>query len=307
MKELLSNQQIECPEYLLEEARKLPPVATAIVNAGAELPIQSAKLAFDEQLIEPVLVGDAQQIRQQAEKLDWDISAIRLVEAGDEVAAAQKAVALAKGNEVAALMKGDVHTDNLLRAVLHRDHGLRTERRLSHVFHMSFPGREERICITDAAINVLPSLEDKLHITCNAIKLLHRLGIAEPKLALLSATEQANDSMPSSVDAAQIAAMDFESAIVNGPFALDNAVSEQAARLKGIDSSVPGQADVLVVPNIEAGNILFKQMVYFMSAAAAGIVLGARVPITLTSRADPPAARLASTALAAIYASADSR
>jgi len=313
MQAMLSNKRVECPAGLLSRAKqRSASVPTAIVNAGADLPMMSAKLAFEEGLIEPVLVGDCEAIRAIAKRLQWNITSLRLVAAESEQEAAHRSAELARDGEVAALMKGDVHTDNLLKAVLKKDNGLRTGNRLSHVFYMTLPGSDESLCCTDGAINVQPSLEDKIHITRNAIALLHRLGNAQPKVAVLSATEQASPAMQSSVDAAEIVARaragelfaEEPGAIVEGPFAFDNAVSREAAEMKGMKSEVAGQPDILVVPNIEAGNIAFKQMVYFMGACAAGIVLGAKVPITLTSRADPAAARLASTALASLYASA---
>lgn len=303
---MLSEAPVECPQSLLTRAQHHPRVSTAVVGAAGKLPLESARLAQQNGLIEPVLVGDPNAISACAKEIGWEISALRIVAAGDEVEAAATAVSLARSGEVQSLMKGDLHTDHLLRAVLNRDTGLRTDRRLSHVFHMTLPGSDEALCITDGAINVAPSLQDKINIALNAIDLLHALGNAEPRIALLSATEQETATMPSSVDAAELvrraAAGEIPGALVDGPFAFDNAVSVEAARVKGITSPVAGHADVLLVPNIETGNALFKQMVYFMSAAAAGIVLGATVPITLTSRADPPAARLASAALAAIYA-----
>lgn len=311
MKNMLSNLKIECPAGLLSKAKAQAalsglPTPTAVVNAGAELPMQSAKIAYEEGLITPVLVGDGAAIRIIAKQLQWDISAIRVVTASSEIEAAEQSAILARDNEVGALMKGDVHTDNLLRAVLSKDNGLRTANRLSHVFHMTVPGSDNSLCITDGAINVSPTLEDKLHITRNAIELQHRLGNQKPKMALISATEVPSSAMPSSLEAADIVRLaqqgELPGATIEGPFGFDNAVSRTAADLKGMDSEVAGQPDVLVMPNIEAGNVAFKQMVYFMSACAAGIVLGAKVPITLTSRADPPAARLASVALASVYA-----
>ena len=201
-------------------------------------------------------------------------------------------------------MKGHLHTGTLMRAVLNREKGLRTEHCLSHVFHMTLPGGDMPLCITDAAINVLPNIEQKLHIARNAIELLHALGNSNPKVALLSGSEVVTPSMPSSVEAAEIAkrasSIGWDDAIVDGPLAFDLAVSPQAAAAKGITSPVAGEADVILVPNLETGNALFKLMVHFMSATAAGIVLGAKVPLVLTSRADPAAAGLASAALAAI-------
>jgi phosphate acetyltransferase len=308
MTSMLSSTPIECPQYLLDKASALTPAPTAIVNAGAQLPMESAKEAFEKNLIEPVLVGDIAVINAIAKTLGWDISALRVIAAHGEVAAAETSVALARSSEVSSLMKGNLHTDNLLRAVIHRDTGLRTGSRLSHVFHMTLPGSDNAICITDAAINVLPTVNVKLDIARNVTALMHALGNNAPKIALLSATEVATASVPSSMDAeaimkeAQNGAV--PGAIVDGPFAFDIAVSPAAAKIKGIKSPVAGCADVLLVPNIEAGNVLFKQMVYFMSAAAAGIVMGAKVPIVLTSRADPVAARLASAALASIVANA---
>lgn len=305
---MLSSIPIECPQYLLEKAKPLPSTLTAVVNAGSRLPLESCRLATEEGLITPVLVGDPKQIQAVATEIDWDISDVRIVSAEDEVSAAQAAVALARGAEVSSLMKGDIHTDNLLRAVIDKELGLRTGARLSHVFHMTLPGSDDALCITDAAINVQPTIAIKLDIARNVTALLHSLGNTDPKIAVLSATEVATPSMPSSVEAATVVEEAANGAVpgatLGGPFAFDNAVSPKAAKLKGIEGPVAGNADVLLVPNIETGNALFKQMVYFMSAAAAGVVLGATVPIILTSRADPAAARLASTALASIYANA---
>lgn len=302
----LSTAPVECPASLLRRAEALPPAKTAVVNAGSELVMQSAKLATEQGLITPVLVGDQSRIQTLAKQLDWDMTDLRIVPASDEVDAAQAAVALARSNEVSALMKGDIHTDQLLKAVIDKELGLRTGTRLSHIFHMSVSNSDAEICITDAVINVQPSVAIKLDIARNATQLMHAIGYHEPKIAVLSATEVPTASMPSSMEAQDVvnaaAAGEVAGALVGGPFAFDNAVSPAAAELKQIDHPVAGQADVLLVPNIETGNALFKQMVYFMGAAAAGVVLGAKVPIVLTSRADPAAARLAATALAAIYA-----
>lgn len=302
----LSTHTVECPQYLLDNANGLPAAATAVVNAGSKVVMHSTKLATDEGLISPVLVGDTNAIQSLALDLNWDISNVRVIQAKNEDEAAAVAVSLAKGHEVASLMKGHIHTDHLLKAVINKELGLRTERRLSHVFHMSVPNSNAAICITDAVINVSPSVNIKLDIARNATSLMHALGYEQPKIAVLSATEVATPAMPSSMEAQEVVhaaqAGEIEGALLGGPFAFDNAVSPLAAKLKGITDPVAGNADVLLVPNIETGNALFKQMVYFMGAAAAGLVLGATVPIILTSRADPAAARLASAALAAIYA-----
>jgi len=304
----LCSTPVECPPSLLTRAAPLPRATTAVVNAGSPVVMKSVKMAVDESLIEPVLVGNSSNIYAAAQEINWDISEFRIVDATDEESSASAAVSLARNNEVSSLMKGNIHTDNLLRAVINKEHGLRTGTRLSHVFHMSVPNSAAAICITDAAINVLPSVAIKLDIARNVTKLLHSIGYQQPKIAVLSATEVATKAMPSSLEAAEVVAAantgEVEGALVGGPFAFDNAVSPAAAKLKKITHPVAGNADVLLVPNIETGNALFKQMVYFMGAAAAGVVLGAKVPIILTSRADPAAARLAATALASIYANA---
>jgi phosphotransacetylase len=276
----------------------------AVAGAGHPLVMDSARRATEGGFVEPVLVGDADGINEIARQVGWDISQIRLVPADGERQAAETAASLARGGEVAALMKGHVHTDTLMRAILTRSAGLRTDRRVSHIFHMTVPGRDRVIHITDAAVNVQPGVAEKLDIVLNAVDLAQNLGMETPKVAMLSGAETVNPAMPSSVEADEVVRLAnsgaVKGAIVDGPFGFDNAVSPEAARIKGVDSPVAGQADILVVPNLEAGNFLFKQMVYFMSATAAGIVLGAKVPVVLTSRADPPEARLAAAAIASI-------
>ncbi|MEH6473132.1 MAG: bifunctional enoyl-CoA hydratase/phosphate acetyltransferase [Halopseudomonas sp.] len=300
---MLSNTPTEYPGLLLEKAKALPAIPTVIANAVNEVTLTSAKLAAEAGLISPILVGNIAQITDAAAKLEWDLNGIPLVDAEDETQAAQRAVELVIQGEAASLMKGHLHTDTLLRAVIG---SLRTASRLSHVFHMTLPGSDKALCITDAVINVAPTVIDKIHIAQNAINLMHALGNPKPHMAILSGTEEVSRSMQSSVDAAELTKLAkmgaLRGAIVDGPLAFDNAVSLEAANIKGIDSPVAGNADILLVPNLESGNFLFKQMVYFMSATAAGIILGAKVPIILTSRADPPEARVASCALASIYA-----
>ncbi|WMC10976.1 bifunctional enoyl-CoA hydratase/phosphate acetyltransferase [Oceanimonas pelagia] len=301
---MLNTNPKECPPHLLAQARQYPAVSTVVINPVNRVSLASARMAQDEGLIIPVLVGDEARMREEAALMGWDLAGVRLVDASDEAEAARLGVALVSQGEADAIMKGHVHTDVLLRAVLNRAAGLRTDSRLSHVFHMTVPGSCRALCITDAVINVQPGVLDKLHIARNAIELLHALGCDEPRVALLSGTEEVSKAMPSSQDAAELvklAAMGaLPGAVVEGPLAFDNAVSREAAEIKGISGKVPGEADILLVPNLESGNFLFKQMVYFMGATAAGLVLGARVPIILTSRADPPEARLASCALASI-------
>lgn len=303
---MLSQKPYEIPPYLLAKCKGQAPVLTAVAGAGHPVAMESARQAASHGLILPVFVGDQDLIRSIASSMDWDISGCRIVHAPGEDKAPAAAVALAHGHEVSALMKGQVHTDALMSAVVNRELGLRTDRRLSHIFHMTIPERDRVLMITDGAVNVLPNTDTKMHITQNAVDLAHALGNTNPKVALLSGTESVLDAMPSSVDAAEVVKRanngEITGATVDGPFAFDNAISPDAARLKGVDSPVAGQADILVTPNIETGNGLFKMMAYFMSATAAGIVMGAQVPIMLTSRADPPEARVASAALAAIVA-----
>ncbi len=301
---MLSREAFVAPPALLDAARVRGAVPTAIAGADSTVAMESARRAVEAGLIEPCLIGDRRRMAEAAREIGWDLIGVRTIAVDDEHEAVRTAVALARGREVSALMKGQVHTDVLMRAVFHRVSGLREDRRISHVFHMTIPQRDGSLLITDAAVNVNPDVPTKLDIIRNAVGVAHALGNAEPRVAVLSATEQANDTVPSSVAAAEInrraAQGEVTGAIVDGPLAFDNAISPQAAAIKGIDSPVAGKADILVVPNIETGNTLYKAMVFLMSATAAGIVVGARVPIILTSRADPPEARLASVALAAL-------
>ena len=302
---MLSQHPIECPNALLDNAAQYSPARTAIVNATSLIAMESAYLAANASLIEPILVGDRGIITQLATELDWDLTHIEILNAEDEESAAYLSVNLARTGQVSAIMKGQIHTDIFMRAIVNREAGLRTGRRLSHAFYMSVPGSDRVMTITDAAINIAPDLETKKAIIHNSVDMMHALGTKTPKVAVLSATEEENPQIPSSVEAAELtrwAVEEVSEANVFGPMALDNAISPEAARIKDIQNPVAGQADILVVPNIETGNAMFKQLVYCDSACAAGIVLGASVPIVLTSRADPPAARLASMAIATIVA-----
>ncbi len=284
------------------------PVPVAIVNAASPIALESAFLAHRQGLAFPVLVGDAAALGSMAAQYDWMPGDYEIIQAEGEEAAARTAVDLARRGEVAALMKGQIHTDIFMKAVVDRKSGLRTDKRLSHVFHMTIPGSERALLVTDAAVNIAPDLETKKAIVSNAITLAHALGMALPRVALVSATEEQTPRLPSSMDAAALsewATSEIADALVHGPLAFDNAVSPQAAAIKGITHPVAGNADIIVVPNIEAGNILFKELVYCSSACAAGVVLGASVPVILTSRADPPASRLASLAIASILKGAD--
>lgn len=301
---MLAQGQVQCPPRLLAAAQKLVPLRTGVVNAVSRPVMESARDAAQAGVIEPVLIGAEGRVRALADEIAWDISDFDLVDTDSEAEAAALAADAARRGAVGAVMKGHIHTDVYMRALLKREAELRTGRRLSHVFHMSVPDSDRALLISDAALNTHPDFDTKKAITANAVLLARAIGLERPRVALLSATEEANEAVPSSIEAGELAkwaaAGGVADADVFGPLAFDLAVSPDAAQLKGVDSPVAGRADLVVVPDIVSGNALFKMMVYFMGACAAGLVLGAKIPILLTSRADPPAARLASAALAAI-------
>jgi phosphotransacetylase/acyl dehydratase len=294
--------------HVIELARALEPPRTAIVHPVDDNSLRGAVEAADARLLVPVLVGPEARIRAAAQEGGIDISAAELVDAPHSHAAAAMAVALAREGKVQALMKGALHTDELMSAVVAHDTGIRTDRRLSHVFVMDVPTYPRLLLITDAAINIQPTLEDKRDIVQNAIDLARALGIARPRVAILSAVETVYPKMPSTIDAAALCKMADRGQIVggvlDGPLAFDNAISAEAAKAKGIVSPVAGQPDILVVPDIESGNMLAKQLSYLAEAESAGLVLGASVPIALTSRADGPLSRTVSAALASLVAHA---
>ena len=303
---MLSQLTPVCPQPLLNQAQALPAMVTAVVNAGSELALESAKLAFEAGIIVPILVGNIAAIQKAAQAIDWNIDQFELIASESEEDSAANAVQCVHQGTAKLLMKGNLHTDVLIRALLNKEHGLRTGERLSHLFHMSVPGSDRVLCITDAVVNVSPDTKTQLSILRGATDVMHALGILKPKVALLSATEVVTQAMPSSIAAKELLAamsdQDHQAADVFGPLAFDGAMSPEAAKIKGITHPVAGYADVLLVPNIETGNAIFKQLVYFNGATAAGVLMGAKVPVMLTSRADPPAARLASAALAVVYA-----
>ena len=277
------------------------PVRTAIVWPCDEVSLGGAIQAFKDKLIVPVLVGSEAKIVSLAESMKIDLGSIRIIDVGESRTAAIKAVELARKGEVQMLMKGSLHTDELMSAVVSREGGMRTGRRISHVFALDVPSYHKPLLVTDAAINIQPDLETKIDILQNAIDMMITLEVANPKVAILSAVESVNAAIPSTLDAAALCKMvdrgQITGAIVDGPLAFDNAISSDAARIKKIKSPVAGDVDLLLVPNLEAGNILFKQLQYLAGALAAGVVLGAKVPVVLTSRADGELARMASCAL----------
>jgi phosphate acetyltransferase len=291
---------------LVAAAQKFPPIRTAVVHPCDDASIIGAFEARDERLIVPVLVGPTAKIRKAAQQAHLSLDGIDIVDTPHSHAAAAKAVAMARSGEVEALMKGALHTDEIMGAVVHPDTGLRTERRISHVFVLDVPSYPKPLLLTDAAINIYPTLDDKRDIVQNAIDLAHALGVARPKVAILSAIETVTPKITSTVEAAALCKMcdrgQITGGVLDGPLAFDNAVSKEAAAAKNIVSVVAGDADILVTPDLESGNMLAKQLVYLAGAEAAGIVLGARVPIMLTSRADGTLARTASCAVAQLFA-----
>jgi phosphate acetyltransferase len=293
---------------LIEACAELEPVTTAVAHPCDESSLRAAVEAADADLIRPILVGPQARIRAVAEQCGLDIAAFRLVDTPHSHAAAAKAVEIVRAGEAETLMKGSLHTDELMAEVVRKDGGLRTERRISHVFIMDVPTYAKPLAVTDAAINIFPDLETKVDIVQNAIEMAHALGRELPKVAILSAVETVTPKIPSTIDAAALCKMaergQITGALIDGPLAFDNAISKEAAAIKGIRSEVAGDADILVVPDLEAGNMLAKQLSFLANADAAGIVLGARVPIILTSRADTVRARMASCAVAVLLAHA---
>ena len=293
-------------ERLIEMTRGLPPIRTAVVHPVDTPSLLGAVEASRANLILPIMVGPESKIRAAAAQAGLDLSPYEIVPTEHSEAAAVQAVAMARAGKVEALMKGALHTDELMHAVVDPDLGLRTNRRISHVFAIDAPGYRRSLFVTDAAINIYPTLTDKRDIIQNAIELVHSLGIPQPRVAILSAIETVTESIRSTLDAAALCKMadrgQITGGILDGPLAFDNAVSTEAAKTKGIVSPVAGRADIFVVPDLEAGNMLAKQLEYLAEAEMAGIVLGARVPIILTSRADKTLARLGSCAIALLLA-----
>jgi phosphate acetyltransferase len=293
-------------DRLIAAAQALPRLKVAVAHPCDEAALGAALEAAALGIVEPILVGPQAKVAAAAAALGADIAPFRLVEAEHSHEAAEKAVALVRAGEAEALMKGSLHTDELMAAVVRRDGGLRTARRLSHCFVMDVPGHTTPLIVTDAAVNIMPSLEEKRDIVQNAIDLAHALGVETVRVAILSAMETVNAKVPSTLDAAALCKMadrdQITGGVLDGPLALDNAIDLGAARIKKIRSSVAGQANVLVVPDLEAGNMLAKSLTFLAGADAAGIVLGARVPIILTSRADSRLTRLASCAVASLFA-----
>ena len=300
---MLSNKKIICPDNLLKLGKKKGPIKAVIVNAGKSVAIESAKQAVEANLIEPVFVGDKSTIEKISKDIKWDISKYQIIHEPTENNTAPIAAKLASEGKVKIIVKGHIHTDILMKAVLKRDLNLIGKKRLSHIWHMTLEKNDKPFIITDGALNVLPKLETKMHILKNSVDFAKRIGISKPKVSVLSATEEVLESIPSSIEAKELTKRANDEGIdanVFGPMAFDNSVSEKAAQIKGIKNAVAGKTDILLVPNVESGNALVKMMIFFMGACAAGVVVGGKIPVVITSRADDTQARLASMAAAVV-------
>ena len=305
MTQITPSRQHEKYNRLIAAAKNVPPLATAVAHPCDETSLRGALEAAEAGLISPILVGPKNKIEGVAQTSSLDLAEAEIVDAPHSHAAAEKAVELVRTGKAELLMKGSLHTDELLAEVVKRETGIRTGRRISHVFVMDVPGHSHTLFITDAAVNIAPDLDAKRDIIQNAIDLFAGLGLGVPKVAILSAVETVTTSIPSTIEAAALCKMSDRGQItggeLDGPLAFDNAISPKAARIKGIKSPVAGQAQILVVPDLEAGNMLAKNLSFLSRADAAGIVLGARVPIILTSRADNIMTRMASCAVATLF------
>jgi phosphotransacetylase len=300
---MLSNKEIVCPNNLLDFAHKKKGVKVAVVNAGKPLPMLSVQDAVNENLIEPIFIGNKDEINKCAQDLKWDISNFEIIDEPVENNTAAIAAKLASDGIVKIIVKGHIHTDVLMKEILKREYDLLGKTRLSHIWHMTVGKNDKPLIITDGALNVLPNVKTKMHILKNVINFSKRIEIERPKIAILSATEEVLNSVPSSKDAAEITKLAKEEnldADVFGPLAFDNCVSKKSAAIKGIKNEVAGIADVLLVPSVETGNSLVKMMIYFCGACAAGVVVGGKVPVVITSRSDEAQARLASIAAAVV-------
>ena len=300
---MLSDKSTVCPNNLLDIAHQKKGIKAGIVNAGKILPMLSVMDAVKEKLITPILIGDQVEIKKCADEIKFDISEYEIIHEPIENNTAKIASKLASENKIKIIVKGHIHTDILMKEVLKREYNLLGKTRLSHIWHMTLEKDDKPLIITDGALNVNPNVKTKIHILKNVIDFCHRINIARPKISILSATEEVLDSMPSSIDAKEItelARKENLNAEIFGPLAFDNSISKKSAAIKGIKNTVAGESDVLLVPNVETGNALVKMMIYFMGACAAGVVVGGKVPVVITSRSDDATARLASIAAAVV-------
>lgn len=299
----LEGREYSVFEEVLQKAKAKGAIKVAVAQPTDETSLSGVVDSYQAGLIDPILVGDEAKIRKLAQELNYDISPFTIINAIDDKEAAAKAVEFATKGEVKALMKGNLHTNDIMGAVVKRDAGLRTDRSITHAFIMDIPAYHKGLFIADAAINIAPDINVKMSIMKNTVDLAHKLGIKTPKVGILSAVEMPYEKIPSSMEAhelTQMAKTELKDALVYGPLAFDNAISKLSAKIKKIDSEVCGDPDILIAPQIESGNILFKALVYLAYAKVAGVVLGAKVPVILTSRADNAEARVASSALAVL-------
>jgi len=300
---MLSDKEIVCPNNLLDVAHKKKGVKAGIVNAGKPLPMLSVMDAVSEDLIVPIFIGDKDEIEKCAYDLKFDISKFEIIHEPVENNTAKIVAKLASKKKIKIIVKGHIHTDVLMKEVLKREYNLLGKTRISHIWHMTLDKEDKPLIITDGALNVLPNLKTKMYILKNVVDFCNRIGIERPKVSVLSATEEVLESVQSSIDAKEITDLAIKENInadVFGPLAFDNSISKKSAGIKGIKNLVAGEADVLLVPNVETGNALVKMMIYFMGACAAGVVIGGKVPVVITSRSDDAPARLASMAAAVV-------
>ncbi len=300
---MLTNYKNILPKKLITLAKNISPLSVAIISADQTQAMESAQLAYDLNLIEPIFIGNKTKIQNAANLLNWDISKFQIIDKKNDVDSANIGSELAKDGKVKVLVKGNLHTDILMRSYLKKEFGLLEGKRLSHIWHITTPENDKPIFITDGALNVLPRVDVKMHILSNAVEFTKKMKIFKPRVAVLSGTEDPIESMPSSMEAKEVmdrAIKENIDAFVHGPLGFDNAISKDAAEIKNIKNEVAGKADILLVPNLETGNSLCKIMVVFMNACAAGIVVGGKVPVVVASRADNALSRVASIAAAII-------
>ena len=302
---MIRSKEVQIPSNLISLAKKTPNLSAGIICANHDSSMESAKKSVELNLINPIFIGNKQEINEKAEKIEWDINAYEIINSSNDVEAAIIGAELGRDNKIKVMIKGNLHTDVLMRTYLKKEFGLIEGKRLSHIWHMTILKDDKPLFITDGALNVAPRIDVKMHILKNVIEFANQIDIAKPRVAILSGTEDPIESMPSSVEAKELmerAKNDNINAYVHGPLAFDNAISPEAAAIKNISNEVAGKADILLVPNLETGNALSKIMVYFMGACAAGFIVGGKVPVVVTSRADSSASRIASIAASVIAA-----
>ena len=302
---MLQSKEAQIPNNLISLAKKTPNLSAGIICANHDSSMESAKKSVELNLINPIFIGNKQEINEKAEKIEWDINAYEIINSSNDVEAAIIGAELGRDNKIKVMIKGNLHTDVLMKTYLKKEFGLLEGKRLSHIWHMTILKDDKPLFITDGALNVAPRIDVKMHILKNVIEFANQIDISKPRVAILSGTEDPIESMPSSIEAKELmerAKNENINAYVHGPLAFDNAISPEAAAIKNISNEVAGKADILLVPNLETGNALSKIMVYFMGACAAGFIVGGKVPVVVTSRADSSASRIASIAASVIAA-----